>query len=296
MIISDTPVESYMVKGRLVYVKREDLCCPDGPPFSKMRGVLVELTRMRDNGVNVVAYVETAISMAGWGIAWTCKQLGMECLLYYPELKDPPDIMLNHWEQWERYGAKLIPQPPGRIKIRWYIARKMFREYCGKEKKQGELMEVGIPLKESIEGTYREALATPEIQMAKTIVCSVGSGTILSGLVRAVYDRFGKNKPIYGVLTYKITTQDRGLANKRKAITKKAERPVGGLIGADLMLINGGWEYTEPCRIEAPFPCHAYYDAKAWAWLVDNVENLQEPILFWNIGSEPIGEKKEKKP
>ena len=57
-----TPVEKY--NG--ICVKREDLAVndPTAPPFSKMRGVLIHLTKLRDQGIKTVDYAESAISMA----------------------------------------------------------------------------------------------------------------------------------------------------------------------------------------------------------------------------------------
>jgi len=40
VVIDNTPWQTEMLGGRIVRVKREDLCCPPpGPGFSKMRGV-----------------------------------------------------------------------------------------------------------------------------------------------------------------------------------------------------------------------------------------------------------------
>jgi hypothetical protein len=36
--------------------------------------------------------------------------------------------------------------------------------------------------------------------------------------------------------------------------------------------------------MDPPFPCNPYYDLKAWEWLMKNKGQLEEPILFWNIG------------
>ncbi len=51
-------------------------------------------------------------------------------------------------------------------------------------------------------------------------------------------------------------------------------------------LIDPGWEYTQKPTIKAPFPCHPYYDLKAWQWLLENHSCLRQRVLFWNIGQE----------
>ena len=54
LILNNTPVETYMINTHKVYVKREDLSCPDGPPFSKTRGVIEHLTMLKSQGISRV--------------------------------------------------------------------------------------------------------------------------------------------------------------------------------------------------------------------------------------------------
>ena len=73
---------------------------------------------------------------------------------------------------------------------------------------------------------------------------------------------------------------------KKELIARKAKILPGGLFGnyLDLNLIDEGWEYTQKSEIQCPFPCHEYYDLKAWEWLTKNIESLTGTVLFWNIG------------
>jgi hypothetical protein len=50
-------------------------------------------------------------------------------------------------------------------------------------------------------------------------------------------------------------------------------------------IIDTGAKYEETATVNAPFPCNAYYDAKAWGWVVQNYAVLKKPVLFWNIGA-----------
>lgn len=64
IILNDTPIEEY--EG--IHVKREDLSAPPGaPPFSKIRGLVRHLEKLKKQGFIGAAYVETSVSMAGWG-------------------------------------------------------------------------------------------------------------------------------------------------------------------------------------------------------------------------------------
>ena len=66
MKLSNTPIERHYIKGKPVYVKREDLCAnkyPDAPPFSKIRGLEQELAQLKRKGFQTIGYVETSVSM-----------------------------------------------------------------------------------------------------------------------------------------------------------------------------------------------------------------------------------------
>lgn len=262
LIKDTTPIEEY--NG--VYVKREDLCAPDGaPPFSKIRGLLPHLDKLKKEGCKGVAYVETSVSMAGWGISWACKQLDMKCLIFNPVYKKTPPILEYHRKQWELNGAYIVNIPAGRAKVNYYIAKKQIPEgYV--------LLPLGIPLKESIKET--EKIASECISDFNTIVICVGSGTIASGVFTAT----NYNQHMYGIMSRSGNKE-----LKRKHIMESvaffpSEK-------AHLEIIDEGWEYAKACFTHVPFPCHPYYDAKAWDWLIRNKKELKPPILFWNIGS-----------
>ncbi len=88
MIKNNTPVESYKCQGLSVLVKREDLCVKKhGPPFSKVRGIYDHLYALKKKGVTTIGYTETSISMAGWGLAWIGRCLGMRVVIYNPQYK-----------------------------------------------------------------------------------------------------------------------------------------------------------------------------------------------------------------
>ena len=67
-----TPVESHTLPdGTSVLVKHEDLCFAEpAPPFSKLRGLVEHLQKIKRDKPTIthIAYVESAVSMAGW--AW----------------------------------------------------------------------------------------------------------------------------------------------------------------------------------------------------------------------------------
>jgi len=287
LIRKNTPIETYDVRGRTVYVKREDLCTePPGPPFSKCRGLYAKLKKMRDEGVEVVGYVETPISMAGWGVAWIAKKLGLKAVIFDPQyLHTPPATILIHREKWKQYNPDIIPITAGMTCVNQHIAKKMLKKEYGRK---AVMLPIGIPFQETIEETSKEFLRLvgkkPWLFLKHIVVC-VGSGTICSGLLKALQG-IGGDIELIGVMAY-----DKNMRKKRKSIFIKAGAKDQGTLfpsKVDFRLVNEKWEYTESSTVDCPFPCHAYYDLKAWEWLVKNIHTLKGTVLFWNIGSEAV--------
>lgn len=278
-----TPIEIYSVKGRNIYVKREDLCCPQGwPPFSKMRGLWSYLSRRQQEGLTVVGYTETSISMAGWGVCQVAKEVGMKAVIFDPQYKvDHPEhkLLEYHREQWKRLGADLIPLPAGRAKINWYQSHKILLDRYGSK---AELLPLGIPLKETVEETAKEWQMASIFHNWSATICCVGSGTIFAGLLKGWREGDGE---MIGVMC-----RTGNLGKKEQECLRKADVSRGTLLGRhyNMSLFDPGWEYTKPSKASCPFPCHPYYDLKAWQWLVEHLDEYADPILFWNIGHSPI--------
>lgn len=282
-----TPVERYEIDGRPVWVKREDTCAPDSaPPFSKMRGLMRALSDLQAQGITHIGYCETSISMAGWGIAWGCLQLGMKAVIFDPQYveseREDLKVLEKHRERWKSLCAEIIPIPAGMAAVNFHICSQEFRK---RYPSNSRMLPLGIPLRETVIETAIEASRTYEgvHGLVRSCVVCVGSGTIAAGVTAGICGR-DPDFPIYGVL---CRTGD--VSRKRRSIAEKGGFSVNGLWGYNLTLIDRGWDYTQACEIETPFPTHRYYDAKAWHWLVENLrgpEPIPEPVLFWNIGRE----------
>lgn len=267
-LLTDTPIEEYYG----IYVKREDLCAPPGaPPFSKIRGLVKHLENLKRRGYIGAAYVETSVSMAGWGVAWACYHLGLKSLIFNPVYKKPVPLLEFHREQWRRWGAEVVDIPVGRAKVNYYKAQKMVP-------KGYKLLPLGLPLPETLEETAR--IAERCVNDFRSIVICTGSGTITAGVWMATLP----GRTVYGILsrTGDIGHKKRRIINNEYSLLSGFQGPKGRL-----ELIDPGWEYAEPSKATVPFPCHPWYDAKAWEWLMENRRQceLEPPILFWNIGS-----------
>lgn len=276
-------MEIYNIDDYDIYVKRDDLI-GDGnkPPFSKIRGLYERLEVLKSQGYENIGYVETSISMAGWGVSWVCKELGLKSIIYNPIYKNEQKnkkamAFLNyHRKKWIQNGAEVVDIPAGRAKVNFYKSRKELNYYYD----NSIMLELGLPLEETVKLTSKELIQTQEIDRVKSLVVSVGSGTILSGIIRGL-SYLCKDIKIYGVLCRKTNN----LNHKLKVIRYKALGEE--LSGIDLSLIDNGWEYSESSYFDCPFKTHPFYDLKAWEWLNSNLNIIEHPVMFWNIGRSP---------
>lgn len=292
-----TPVEKYnLPDGLTIQVKREDLSCPaPGPTFSKVRGVYVHLKKLREQGYDTVGYVETAVSMAGWGVAWAAKELGMKAIIYAPVFKDPKPIYLFHFSKWEEFDAEIVPIEAGMAKVAFYKYTNVFYKKVGREK--GKMLKLGLPFEESVQATSEEVKYTfDKYGIPDHIVTCVGSGTICAGIVRGVYETVMDRKS--KSLDYVFPPRIWGIMCRNSEKTKKTDSimgkakvmygPMSPII--KFSFVDKKWEYTEPSTVDCPFPCHPYYDLKAYQWMVERSEMFRDKnVLFWNIGSLPNG-------
>jgi len=284
-VLPHSKLQIFEIQGKKVWVKREDLCTNfPAPPFSKVRGLYPHLNQLKSEGISTVGYTETSISMAGWGVAWVCAQLGLRAVIFDPQYKQDITIHKFHRRMWKYFGAEIEPIPAGRAKVNWYLSRKILSS----KYPEGVLLPLGLPLKETVMATAEEVKHTmldpfwPEGGVKSVVVC-VGSGTIAAGILLGFTQYCSDvSVKIYGVMSRTGNAQ-----LKNNFIQKKAGVVLGGLIGSahELYIIDEGWQYTEKSQNKSPFPCHPYYDLKAWGWLCRKLKELESPILFWNIGS-----------
>lgn len=280
MELKETPIERYNVRGNKFYVKREDLCCDEnGPTFSKVRGLMVVLCRMKAQGFTHIGYTETSVSMAGWGVACCCELLGLKAVIYDPQYKETPDILAFHRTQWAKFKPIIRKVSAGMAKVNFHICKRaLINEFSG-EYQKAVMLPLGLSFPETVRAARIEAKSVNREYPVKfkTVIVNVGSGTVAAGVAAGF-----PAATIYGIMG---RTGNKGM--KMEMIRRKGDFRTWGFNRIDFRIIDPGWEYTQKSDIRCPFPCHPYYDLKAYAWMVENFKVLKGPILFWNIGSMP---------
>lgn len=286
-MIKNTPILQYQINKRDLLVKREDLAClPPGPPFAKVRGLYPILQKLRKKGITTFGYMETSVSMAGWGLSYFCKEMGLKAVIFYPLYKKgEKDTQPLQFEQWKKFGAEVIPlEKPNRLMINWYRGRILLKN----KYPDAIMLPQGFPFEETIQSVAEEIIRDYEIfQNIKTIVICVGSGVMCAGILRGISLIDGlyniqMKMNIIGILISPKNTE----IMKRK-IFKMAKVFETGFFSfpGKVKIINAEYQYTDTENCKCPFPCNIYYDRKAWKWLNNNIHEIEQPLLFWNIGA-----------
>lgn len=280
IVIAGTPWEEYALDGVPLWVKREDLCCPDpGPSFSKIRGVYAHLQRIkRERGAIPIGVMDTVHSKAGWGVAYICKALGLPCYDFFPVLKY--ELVMDGYIPRHNQivantlGAELMPMQAGMSAVLYNRAKGQLKQMTGGK---GYMMPNALKLHESVEETaYEVAHHTPkELLTAEgTWLISVSSGTIAAGVLMGLESQ-GAAPIIILHMGY-----DRSEDTLLEYVLNAAASA-----NPFVQIVNEHYEYKQPVEEECPFPCNPYYDLKAWKWLLQHYQELQPPIIFWNIGA-----------
>lgn len=279
MLLDNTPIEEYMIKGRKVYVKRDDLFGQgDAPPLAKLRGAYIYLKKIvEQNPGKPIGVFDTTISKAGQGIAYLCKEYGAECWCGFPLLKGTEPATSKIIAR-DVLGAKLFPLKAGRTAPVYYGFARTVKE------EGGIMLPLGLTCKETVNEMSRVSVSTlqslySKLVDIKTIVLVTGTGTIATGI------SLGSNIWDPKIKVYGISC-GMSITEQWKRIRQMAYPDVI----CNLELVEPEYGYYDKLDIRGcPFPTSPYYDMKAWSWLCSNIDKLSgdshNGILFWNIGA-----------
>lgn len=264
LLRAQTPVDTIRIKGRDVYVKREDLCAPDGAPkFSKLRGVAAHLAKRPES---VIGVLDTYHSQGGWAVTYLGRKLGKAVVDFYPDFV--PGTLRPMQQQCQVLGAQLQPIKPGRSFILYNQAKKLLREGWA----DAYMIPNALKLEESVSETAEEVQFVPPQLLAGTWVVSISSGTIAAGVIKGLERANARPRVILHL----------GYSRTEPGVFKYIRKMAGSEM--PLELIDEGYDYRDAVQYEVGFPCNEYYDLKAYKWLAENLDSLADPVVFWNIG------------
>ncbi|MFT5730204.1 MAG: 1-aminocyclopropane-1-carboxylate deaminase [Desulforhopalus sp.] len=275
LFLPHTPIESYNIGNRHIDVKREDMYCRDMiAPLAKMRGVHVVMEKMKSDGIDTVGVFDFKVSKAGVGISAMANLLGIRCIECYQHYKAYNGKELPAQQQMcQSWGAELYPIKASRININYAVGRRYVLE------QGGYMFPKGIILDETIDSVAYEVSHDAEtLSRYDHLVINVGSGTIVTGLLKGLLEN-GLRPHVHAVSCTDSTIHCKKLYDYLDKL------PVNECDEIKLDVYPAAIEYYSESTVECPFPSHPNYDRKAWQWLLENIDQLDGEILFWNIGA-----------
>ena len=264
----ETPLELYHIKGREVWVKRDDLM-GDGiilPPWGKL-AALFELVKKYVDKSKPLVHLSVDGSWTAWALGAICEELGIEFYAAHPDSKKISQEYLGLIK--EMYPkTNLYPIRPNMMQIMYNSLKKDARE------KGWQMLPYAFD-----HDFYKDYLADRIQPYANfdNLVVSSGSGVTLSGLAKGYYRE--ELKEFFPQVKKKIWTTCVSSVSSINKTLKKSGIPIPLNIRKS--------EYLFEDRLdgyEAPFPCNQFWDIKQWKWLEENIDQLEGTILFWNIG------------
>ena len=265
----NTPLELYHIKGREVWVKRDDLM-GDGtnlPPWGKIGGVY-ELVKKYVDPSKPLTHLSVDGSWTAWVLSAICEDLGIEFYASYP---DSTKISQEYLGLIKEMFPKthLNPIKPNMMKI-------MYNSLRAQAKQKGWQM-LPYAFDHPFYRNYLKERIQPYNHF-KNLVVSSGSGVTLSGLMMGYYDE--ELKEFFVKTDKKVWTT---CVSSESSIKKMLRKSGVGHLPISIRKS----EYLFENRMEdydVPFPCNQFWDIKQWHWLEQNIDKLKGDILFWNIG------------
>ncbi len=263
--LEHTPVEAYRVQGRTIYVKRDDLyVSPPAPPLAKLRGLRVLLERLRQTSADLVGCFQTRVSNVGHGLAAACLDFpSLRCVVVCPQSKSHP--LPESVKAARSLGAQIHFVPANRLSINYTQARRHV------EQVGGVMLPFGMECPEAVQSIAAEAVHLPrDLVRGATVIVSCGSGVTLAGLLRGLP---APPRRLVGI------SSGRAPAQIERCVTRHV-----GKLPNNVVIYPPTIPYHDSPDLDCPFPCHPNYDLKAWEYLVNNLHQYEDPILFWNVG------------
>ena len=264
----DTPLEEYKIKGRSVWVKRDDLM-GDGinlPPWGKIAAVY-ELVKKYVDPTKPLTHLSVDGSWTAWVLSAICEDLGIEFYASYPDSKKISQEYLGLIR--EMYPkTHLNPIRPNMMQI-------MYNSLKGQAQEKGWQL-LPYAFNHDFYKNYLADRIQPYAHFDNLVVSS-GSGVTLSGLVKGYYRE--ELKEFFPKVNKKVWTT---CVSSESSIKKTLQSS-----GIPILINIRKSEFLFENRMEdysVPFPCNQFWDIKQWHWLENNIDQIEGTILFWNIG------------
>ena len=261
----NTPIETYNVNGKSVYVKRDDLM-GDGeilPPWGKLsalRNVLLDV-----NPTKPLIHLSVYGSWSGWALSQISKELGYEFIMAYPKSKKYPEYMLEKVD-------RTLPLKPNMMSI-------LYNKVCSIAREKDYIrLPYAFDHSAYIDTQRKRFREVKEKLDFDHLVVSSGSGVTCLGMLLE-HDPFPSLFEPDNKRTFHTVC-----VSSESSIKKKFSKYQ--IYDTDnVEIVKSEFAFDDKMEWYAtPFPCNEFWDKKGWYWLDQNISKFDGDILFWNIG------------
>lgn len=276
-------IETYKVDDKEVSVFRDDLNSPfPGPNNSKIHGVRQKIKELAQTGHKAVASQDTSISRIGWAVSQVVSEFDIVHYNFYAkrEKMNFYQRMSKHW------GGMMIP-----VRGSYSSAmRAQAQKFLDREKIDAYFLPTALSMKEAV---YAHAQTVLELDLEENtnVVCCASSGTIAAGILYGLALK-GIKANLNIILASSYKNREDKIIRLFRDTAVKYKYPNSHASGSrwfnrvNISIIDLHYDYKQKISKAPPFPCDLYLDRKAWLFIEDNIELLESPILFWNVGGE----------
>ena len=257
-ILYNTPIEKYVINGKSIDVKRDDLQGngKDLPPWGKLAAIEMILRSGEIDKSIPLIQLSVRGSFSGWAFAALGTKHGYKIKIAYPNSKNFPVETINKWKM---FDVELIPLRPNMSSV---VLGQMKNYAKGN---YFQYIPYGFEVPTYID-YWEKKLVTYDYD---TLVVCAGTPVTCLGMIKGF-----RGREIHLVATSKEKTVLRQLSKYK--------------IEDDRVQIHTSPFdfYDEMKEHPAPFNCNRYWDRKVWHFIENNTEKLRGNTLFWNLGGD----------
>ena len=269
----ETPIEKYMLKGREVSVKRDDLIGDGGrfPRWAKIEGIRQIL---KDESIisrdKPLTHLSVYGSWTGWVLSDLCREYGIPFVSAYSDSKSFPQSLKDKVVE---NGGELLPLKPNMMAVLNGILKKKALE--------NDWQMLPYAFNHSVYVSYMQERMRVVLKDHDFdhLVISSGSGVTMSGMIKEflqvtdIMSMFANERQVHSVYMSSEKSVKKILCSNDVLGIENVNLHQSPYAFNDIMK-----DYT------VPFDCNEFWDKKCWYWLEQNIEDLKGRILFWNLG------------
>jgi hypothetical protein len=277
LILDKAPEEQYSIRGKTIIVRRDDLAYkPPLPPNAKMSALFELIKHASAKGYDKAVMFAKKQQGTSYAVGFPviCELFGIAPIITYPSTSF---TKLPKWTREIEQEVGFTILRPNMVTINVNQSKRIA------EKLGAYFVPFGFDDALSVE-THAKKFSLPDYQIG-TLVLATMTGMILAGTLKQIDNRKYNVKKVIAVSGGRPVESVYRSMSKYIVDLYETQRldnlEIFNPYKRDFPAIAYMEEYFPN---DCPLPLHPDYEAKAWLWMLQNINTLEEPIYFINAG------------